>query len=97
MFARGFVQRPALRELAQQQHLERVEPAGQVVTNVTRPVGYTTCRVSKIATDLLWLALGVYVGALIWREGAILLAPYAPSVSKAMEFPFGTGMTPASS
>ena len=50
----------------------------------------------RIATDLLWLALGVYIGALIWREASILVAPYSPSLSKAMEFPFGTGMQPAS-
>lgn len=51
----------------------------------------------RVAVDLLWLALGVYVGALIWREASIVLAPYSPSISKAMEFPFGTGAAPASS
>lgn len=51
----------------------------------------------RVATDLLWTALAVYIGALIWREASILVAPYAPSLSKAMEFPFGTGVQPASS
>lgn len=45
----------------------------------------------RITVDLLWTVAAVYIAALAIREASILIAPYAPSVSRGLEFPFGTG------
>lgn len=45
----------------------------------------------RVVVDLAWTVAAVYIAAVILREVSILAAPYAPSVSRAIEFGIGTG------
>lgn len=45
----------------------------------------------RVVVDLAWLVAGVYIAAVILREISVVAAPYAPSLTRAIEFGIGTG------
>lgn len=45
----------------------------------------------RVVVDLAWTVAAVYIAALVLREVSILAKPFAPSVTRGIEFAIGTG------
>lgn len=45
----------------------------------------------RVVVDLAWTVAAVYISVIILREIGVLAQPYAPSLTRAIEFGIGTG------